>query len=387
MDLNILSQNIRYYRKHMGFTQNKLAERLFVAPQTVSKWESGTIVPDTEKLCQLADIFGVSIDSLIRVTAGRQRDAYIAVDGGGTKTAFVLFYENGEIIDLIYLGGSNPNAYGLSNSKNILNEGIERLMSQGITVKGIFAGISGAAAGKNKQALTEHIRGRYPHIPSVAASDIYNVINSSGRGEKCIAVICGTGSVTYGYDGEMLHRAGGWGYLFDDAGSGFDIGRDAIKHCLEVESGFVDKTELYSSIREAFGGEILAGIDKIYAKGKDYIASFAPIVFECAERDDNTAQGIIARTVDRLAELINFIHKNHDCGNTVVISGGLTSRRDLLEPMIRSKLDNSLEIVFPDLPPIFGAAVKCMKTYNAENYRRDEFYKNFKQSLNDIRKV
>lgn len=63
MDFQEKLQTLR--RKH-GMSQEKLAARLGVSRQAVSKWESGQSRPDTEKLVALGDVFGISIDSLIR---------------------------------------------------------------------------------------------------------------------------------------------------------------------------------------------------------------------------------------------------------------------------------------------------------------------------------
>ena len=142
---NVLANNIRHYRRTLGITQQALAERLYVSPQTVSKWESGLSEPDADKLCALSDAFGISLDNLIRVPNYTSQKAYIAVDGGGTKTDFVLFLENGDIIERFILGGCNPNAYGIAHTEKILADGIDRLVRMGAKVSAVFAGISGAA--------------------------------------------------------------------------------------------------------------------------------------------------------------------------------------------------------------------------------------------------
>lgn len=49
----------------MGFSQDQLAEMLYVTRQSVSKWESGDAVPDLEKIVKMAKIFNVSLDNLI----------------------------------------------------------------------------------------------------------------------------------------------------------------------------------------------------------------------------------------------------------------------------------------------------------------------------------
>ncbi|MBR5257319.1 MAG: helix-turn-helix transcriptional regulator [Clostridia bacterium] len=62
---NSLSKNIRDLRKHMGLTQELLAERLGVSLAAVSKWERGGSEPDLGYIMDLAGIFHVSVDALI----------------------------------------------------------------------------------------------------------------------------------------------------------------------------------------------------------------------------------------------------------------------------------------------------------------------------------
>ncbi|MBE6647853.1 MAG: helix-turn-helix domain-containing protein [Ruminococcaceae bacterium] len=363
MKNDVLSKNIRIYRKKNDLTQAGLAARLYITPQTVSKWESGISEPDTEKLCALADAFGISLDLLVRSQVNDAKKALIAIDGGGTKTDFLLFSEDGEVLDRLILGGSNPNAYGLEQTKSVLSEGIDRF-SRSSEIIGIFAGISGASAGNNRHELCEFLKKRYPYAKSRVEGDIHNVIfGVKGAPERCIAAICGTGSVVYGYDGKDLLRYGGWGYLFDNAGSGFDIGRDALRHALMAEEGECPESHLSRAVSEKAGGKIFDNIGDIYAKGKDYIASFAPTVIDLAASGDGDALAIVKRTTDRLASLINRAADTHRFGNLVVIAGGLSVRRDVIEPLLREKINEKLKIVFAGRAPIVGAAVKCVKLY------------------------
>ena len=61
-----ISRNIARLRRKMGLTQTELADRLYVSNKTVSKWERGAGYPETPQLLRLADLFGVSLDTLIR---------------------------------------------------------------------------------------------------------------------------------------------------------------------------------------------------------------------------------------------------------------------------------------------------------------------------------
>ncbi len=366
MKNDVLSKNIRIYRKRNGLTQAALAAALYITPQTVSKWESGISEPDAEKLCELADAFEVSLDVLVRSQEHDAKKAFIAIDGGGTKTYFLLFREDGEVLDRLILCGSNPNAYGLEQTKAVLCEGIDRL-SRSAEIVGIFAGISGASAGNNRHELNDFLKKRYPYVKSRVEGDIHNVIfGVRGASEHCIAAICGTGSVVYGYDGEALERYGGWGYLFDNAGSGFDIGRDAIRHALMAEEGECSESALSRAVSEKVGGRIFDNIGEIYAKGKDHIASFAPLVIDLAAKGDGDALAIVKRTVSRLAFLINRAAQTRRFGDLAVIAGGITARRDVIEPLLREEVDGNLKIVFADRAPIVGAAVKCVSLYCEE---------------------
>ena len=62
---NKLAENIRSYRKSLGFTQEQLAERLGITLGAVSKWERGSSAPDLGYLMDLAELFHVSVDALI----------------------------------------------------------------------------------------------------------------------------------------------------------------------------------------------------------------------------------------------------------------------------------------------------------------------------------
>ena len=62
----MLSEKIRALRKRTGLSQEEFAEKLDVSRQAVSKWELGSAVPTADKLVDIADFFGVSLDYLMR---------------------------------------------------------------------------------------------------------------------------------------------------------------------------------------------------------------------------------------------------------------------------------------------------------------------------------
>lgn len=77
-----LAKNLTRLRRERGFSQEQLAERLAVSRQAVGKWEAGHTLPELEKLVMLADLFGVTLDELVRGEKGVQRGASFAVSAG-----------------------------------------------------------------------------------------------------------------------------------------------------------------------------------------------------------------------------------------------------------------------------------------------------------------
>lgn len=61
-----LAEKIMTLRKQRGWSQEELAQQLFVSRQSVSKWESGASVPDLDKILKMSEIFDISTDTLLK---------------------------------------------------------------------------------------------------------------------------------------------------------------------------------------------------------------------------------------------------------------------------------------------------------------------------------
>ena len=71
----MLNENIRNLRKSRGLSQEELAARLHVVRQTISKWENGLSVPDSEMLIKLAAVFEVSVSDLLGAEIPTEQEA------------------------------------------------------------------------------------------------------------------------------------------------------------------------------------------------------------------------------------------------------------------------------------------------------------------------
>lgn len=381
-----LSDNIRKRRRALGLSQTELASRLGVSVQAISKWERGLCLPEISTLYELSRIFSVTVDELIDDTNPSGDKVFLAIDGGGTKTEFVLFTPNGRIMGRKLLPSTNPNTVGMERTLSVLKEGIDGLLSLSkLKVLGIYAGIAGMLSGRNADTVLAFLKERYPCIPSLVSTDIYNVIYSASERERCLLAIAGTGTIVYAKTGEDIHRFGGWGYLLDEGGSGYNLGCGALRAVLRENEGTGEKTILKPLVESKIGGDIFSKITELYDGAPASIASLAPLVFTAAKADDKAAIEIIRNSTAHLAKSIMNAREQYGTGNTVIISGGLLSERDIWLPMLKEALDFTPEIIVPSLPQIFGAARRAAALFgNGESLSEEKFTEEYSRILKEV---
>ncbi|MBQ4322379.1 MAG: helix-turn-helix transcriptional regulator, partial [Clostridia bacterium] len=83
MNTELFARNLRAIRKARGISQTEVAKRLFVTPQTVSKWENGNALPDVTNLCHLSELLQTTPNRLLGVGETHDR-VFLGIDSGGT---------------------------------------------------------------------------------------------------------------------------------------------------------------------------------------------------------------------------------------------------------------------------------------------------------------
>ncbi len=377
LDKKRLGNNIKKEREKLHMTQAQLAERLYVTFQAISGWERGVTPPEIENICKMADIFGISVDTLL-FSRGENVAYRIGIDGGGTKTEFVLFTDAGEVIKRVRLGGSNPNAIGAEGCSVRLSEGIDKLLGGVYTASALFAGVAGGASCGAAADICSALKKKYPDTEIFFDGDFINILSLSEDPLHAMGVICGTGSNVFVRMGDMVDRIGGWGYLFDKGGSGYDIGKAAIRAALSARDGMCAESILTGLVREKVG-DIKSALGSIYKEDMQYVASFAPLVFRAAEEGDADAKNILRENAGRIAFLIDAAKKKFGYGGKVVGDGGLF--RDPVYYGMIQEMTNA-EIVVPTLPPVYGACVECC--LKSGFMPGKEFYAEFERSYLEI---
>lgn len=281
---------------------------------------------------------------------------YLAIDGGGTKTEGVRVAADGTILALARVGASNPNDIGRGMAAARLSELLDQLDANGSDAA-LFAGIAGAVG--NEEILTAAVAGRARRW--AVGSDAVNLLSVMGRRDGA-CLISGTGSVCFARRGEEIQRIGGWGYLLDAGGSGYDIACDGLRAVLRAHDGRGEPTVLTERMKDALHAPVWAAIPRIYADGKAMIASLAPVVFGAAAAGDKAAAAILDRNAACLAELIKAAASWLDTIKIVpvLLGGSILTANDAITGRLANLVPAGVTLLRSEAPPVWGAACEAM---------------------------
>lgn len=306
---------------------------------------------------------------------------FLGVDGGGTKTDFLLIDAAGAVL-ASHRGGS---AYYLESGFEALQAmmavGIQTtLQKAGITASELeFAFLGLPAYGEDKALLTR-LDGI---VADVLAAGRYRCGNdvvcgwagALGAGDG-INIVAGTGSIAYGeYQGRGA-RAGGWGELFSDEGSAHWMAREALSLFSRMSDGRAPRGPWYDLVRQHFDLksdlDVCAAIYGDGRSGRSDIAALAPLVARAAAAGDAQAVELFHRAAGELKRIVDAVYDQLDIPAqahvTVSYSGGMFNERALLlEPFLAllSKDARSYRVAPPRLPPVAGAALYAAKLSGA----------------------
>ena len=250
-------------------------------------------------------------------------DFVCGIDGGGTKTSVLCSTLQNQVIEKRTFGPFNLNSIGEEAFRNILCEIV--LFLQGI---GNCRALCIGAAGVNNTSMAEIVTQVFSAagIPCKLTGD-QNIAHTGALGGKeGIALIAGTGSVCFGKtaDGRTA-MAGGWGHLLGDEGSGYALGRDALRATARLFDGYGEPTVLKNLIEAEFGLDSPEKIvTYVYSNDKSAVAAISHIVDEAASENDPVAIRIIRDNAAQLVSQVTAVSDRLDLKSCdVALLGGL----------------------------------------------------------------
>lgn len=246
----------------------------------------------------------------------------IGLDIGGSKTHGIRFV-NGKVTAEMTVGSTNVQNVSRSAATQRLSKLFATL---GTDAEHVIAGAGGIDTPADAEQLHALI---HPWAPASTIRVVHDsrLILAAGGTDTGIAVIAGTGSAVWGCDSTGREaRIGGWGYLLGDEGSGYWLGREAVRHSLRRSNAGLPRDLLTARLMAACGvTDPLQLIARFHSPdhGRHFWAKQAQHVVAAAADGHETSLALLAKAGKDLAEMtIGASHQLRMQG-PVILGGGI----------------------------------------------------------------
>ncbi|WP_028265468.1 N-acetylglucosamine kinase [Arthrobacter sp. MA-N2] len=281
--------------------------------------------------------------------------AVIGLDIGGSKTRGITWLDGTAVADT---SGGSANVQNVSRDQARINlEGVFASLNRGPVAR-VVVGSGGIDTAEDANALTELIQPLAPDAVVSVVHDTRLLLAAAGYSTG-IAVIAGTGSAAWGTNGKDEARAGGWGYLLGDEGSGYWFAREAVRYSLDRMNHGLRADELTKALVKACGLSGPEGLIALFhsGAGRGFWASKSPVVFECAASGHAASLDMILQAGADLASLAAKCAEQLKIDGPIVLGGGLGVNQPTLQTAMRIALCSrglgTLQVLTQD--PVFGA--------------------------------
>jgi glucosamine kinase len=279
----------------------------------------------------------------------------VGLDIGGSKTHGVLS-DGGRVLATARADGANPLSVAPAEVAARLDEVLARLGPPG-PVAAVCAGAAGVESDRERDALAALIGSRLPGARVRVVHDSRLLLATAGV-EQGIALICGTGSVAHAVGGGRHARAGGWGYLLGDEGSGYHLAVCAVRHVLAGADRGEPPDALGRALLSACAlPDPSALLSTFYSRPeRGHWARHAGLVFALAAERDPVCTGLVAAAGRQLAGLVGTVAARTGVRTPVVGAGGLLVHQPLLVAALRAALGPEFpDVRVLDRDPVHGA--------------------------------
>lgn len=300
----------------------------------------------------------------------------VGLDIGGSHTRGVLFRGDAPVREA-RAGSANVQNVGTEEAARALRSVLTELAAPPGTP--VLAGAGGVDTPHDAAALADLIRsagGLATSTPVRAVHDTRLILAAGGH-TAGIAVIAGTGSVAWGVDTSGREaRAGGWGYLLGDEGSGWWLGREAVRRVLRDAQvagtsdvapsradGRGDEDRLARAVLDHAGVETPTALIAAFhgRPERTHWAGLARAVCELAGDGDAAADELATAAAHHLAQLPLTVAHCLDTRLPAVVGGGLT--QSVVGRRIAAALrDQGVEVTLLDREPVLGVPLLARAT-------------------------
>ena len=293
----------------------------------------------------------------------------MGIDGGASTVRVLITDPHLVVYSQTKDTGVNPSALGQHHAALRMQTSIRRALADAGRQPADIAAVGVGVAGAPEAWCAEVIRGVLPDARVICAGDCeIALVGARGR-RQGVLVLSGTGSVACGVNdaGEKL-VIGGRGYLLGDEGSGYWLGKEALRRSLRAIDGLGGPTRLvdvaFTALQVTSAAELVRWVYD--SSTVDAIARLAPLVLDAAAAGDAVAQEIVEQGAQELALLGRVIMQRLQMGReAVAFAGGLLTRPNPLSLRLCALLGLDA-IPMPRYPPVMGAALLALQVFGEQ---------------------
>jgi N-acetylmuramic acid 6-phosphate etherase len=286
----------------------------------------------------------------------------LGIEGGGTKTTWALLTDEGRILKQGLLGPGNTLLLSDEALESLLRAIRREAGTDVAAIGGAFAGCQRPA---ERARVEKIVRRVWPKTPTVRAmEDTSSILAAAFGSGPGIIVIAGTGSNVAGHisSHSPLEKAGGWGHLFSDRGSAYDLARRGMEQAFQR---YDESKKITIMAREFLAASGKATMEELVSfmlsdTNKTTVAKGSRYVFSAAEKGDRDARKLIDEATHALAENVATVARRLKLSAPqVALTGGLfENRTDYLQSFKRAlrRTCPRAHAFIPTVPGVVGAA-------------------------------
>ena len=304
---------------------------------------------------------------------------YVGIDGGGSKTTWVAVFDDGRLAGHGVLGPSNLHSVGQAGMTAVLKAIVEKVREatrvQTFDWVNICLGLAGIDRFQERTVVEGALKDlgvkRYR-----LETDASIALAGASAGEPGVVVLAGTGALAFGVgQGGRRARAGGWGYLLGDEGSGYWIGRQAISAALKAHDWRGPKTVLTERLVKHFALDRIEGLYTLaYQRGmtRVEVAAVTRLVSQAASEGDTVSQIILDDAGNELAIAAAAVRAqlgllSSDPGIVATVGGVFEKGSRVRETLIARLAERcpGVKVIWPEFEPAVGALSLAMDAKGA----------------------
>lgn len=311
----------------------------------------------------------------------------IGIDGGGTKTIAVLANLRGKVLAKAETGSSNPLKVGMKiavlNIRKATGKILKKYQKEKIAI--IYLALAaGIEKDKKKKTIIKKNLLKYPEFNRFSDKKI--IIEGdqlaafrSGTDKKAgVVLISGTGSVAMGWKKGKEAMACGWDWFLGDDGSGFWLGRRALRMVCRQLDGRGEETKLTDLVFKKWKirrkEELMKRVYFDYKKDfVEQISLLSPLIDKAAKKGDKIAKDILIEGGQELVLAASQVIKklNFEKENFPLVLVGSTLKSSVVLNKIKKevrKIAPKVELIRPKQIPAIGAIKLALEFLeNADN--------------------